>query len=381
MRSSRIMVLIVLTCMMLSGCWNYREIDQLSIVAGLCVDKKGENQYEFTVELIKISGENQTAPRSQILSMTGETMFDAARNIISTSGQKLYWSHANILIVSEEIAKEGIATILDWYLRDAETRPDIPIAIASTERAKDIFLMPEQDGDIISNRLSDTIKNHKGYPNFPPVEMWEFANHLGSEGMSAFTPHITLVSYDEGVVPIIDGGAIFHHDKLVGFLSGIETKFASFVRNDIRGGILVEEVEMDDKNGKVSLEIFNSKTSVKPSISGDVITMDIKVETTVAIGEIMGDLDVIDEPGRSILEREAEESLKENITAVIKKVQQEYACDIFGFGDTFHKSYPSEWEKIKGHWQNDFPDVQVRVTCDLLIENSGLTSRPIKVTH
>ena len=375
------MVLIVLTCMMLSGCWNYREIDQLSIVAGLCVDKKGENQYEFTVELIKISGENQTAPRSQILSMTGETMFDAARNIISTSGQKLYWSHANILIVSEEIAKEGIATILDWYLRDAETRPDIPIAIASTERAKDIFLMPEQDGDIISNRLSDTIKNHKGYPNFPPVEMWEFANHLGTEGVSAFTPRVVMVSSDKGLPPMVDGSAIFHHDKLAGYLSGLETKYALFVRDDIRGGILVEEVEMDDKIGKVSLEIFDSKTSVKPTISGNDITMDIKVETVVAIGEIMGDIDFIDEPGRSILEKEAEESLRENIIAVIKKVQEEYACDIFAFGDEVYKSYPKVWDKIKGNWQNIFPDVQVSVTCDILIENSGLTSRPLKVTH
>lgn len=379
MTHKRILLLVFLTAIMLSGCWNYREIEQLAIVSGIAVDKFEQDQYEFTVELVDVSGGKETAPSSKILTMTGETMFDAARNSISVSGEKLYWSHSNIIIVSEEIAREGIATILDWYIRDPETRPDITIAIARTEKAKDIYLTPEREQDVLSMKISDIIKNQESFPNFPPVEMWEFINHLGTEGLSAWTPAVGLKKVNGTIVPQMDGTAVFREDKLIGYLSGDETKYALFVRDEIKGGILTEEIEHEGKKCRISLEIFSSKTAIKPVVNGMEITMDIKVDCTVSIGEVMGDINVMDEKGRNELKKIAEESLKKNMQRVIDKIQHELQSDMLGFGSSINQSKPKEWQKLKRQWDRIFPQVQVNIQCDILIENSAMTSKPIKV--
>lgn len=46
-----------LTVFTLSGCWNYREVDKLTTVAGIAIDKGVEDgQIKLTVEVVDGSG-------------------------------------------------------------------------------------------------------------------------------------------------------------------------------------------------------------------------------------------------------------------------------------------------------------------------------------
>ena len=127
MKKIRIALLTFIVLMNLvfaTGCWNYREVDEFSIVTGVAVDKGIENQFQMTVEIVQISSGKDTKMTSKTITVEGKTMFDAARNLISSSGKRLYWSHAKVLILSKEIASEGVTKIIEWYTRDAETREE-----------------------------------------------------------------------------------------------------------------------------------------------------------------------------------------------------------------------------------------------------------------
>ena len=56
--------------------------------------------------------------------------------MITLSGKKLYWSHATVIILSKEIASEGILKVIDFYNRDAEAREDIHLVISKEATAK-----------------------------------------------------------------------------------------------------------------------------------------------------------------------------------------------------------------------------------------------------
>ena len=43
-----------------SGCWNYREVDNLYVVAGCALDKGQTERYSMTAEFIYISGGKDT---------------------------------------------------------------------------------------------------------------------------------------------------------------------------------------------------------------------------------------------------------------------------------------------------------------------------------
>jgi spore germination protein KC len=50
-----LVVVLAANIMLLSGCWNYREIDKLAIVAGVAIDRDPEtNRFLMTTEIIDL---------------------------------------------------------------------------------------------------------------------------------------------------------------------------------------------------------------------------------------------------------------------------------------------------------------------------------------
>ena len=179
-----------------SGCWNYREVDKFFVVAGVAIDKGKTARYSMTAEFINISGGKDSKMASKTVSAEGKTLFDAARNIIAVSGKRLYWSHIKVIIISKELASEGILNILDFIMRDSETREDTPILISKDETAKEIF-SGESTDEILSIALGETLENQKslGKAQITDLLDYEIASHI--KGASITIPAIRLKQENE----------------------------------------------------------------------------------------------------------------------------------------------------------------------------------------
>ena len=62
----------------------------------------------------------------------------------------------------------------------------------------------------------------------------------------------------------VSGIAVFHGDKLIGFLTQDESLYFNFVVDDIEGGLLTLKSKPEEQNNDVTLEIYKNKTKVKP---------------------------------------------------------------------------------------------------------------------
>ncbi len=367
------LILLQLTCsIFLTGCWNYREIDKMAIVAGVAVDKSSDGLFKVTAEIIASSG-NKT--ESKIISMEGKTIFDAVRNGIAISGKRLYWSHSIVVILSKEIGGEGIRKITDWYIRDAESREDVNLLISVGETAAEILSQEGTTEDIKSISLGETIKNQVSLSKAPKIDVLTFEMESKNERAATILPTVKLVEVDQKMVPQVVGTAIIKNDRIAGYLSGDETKALLFVRDEIKGGLLIDTPENSLVEIPVSLEIFDSKTSVKPVVKGKTIKFNINVETTVAIDELHGPTNYIDEAGRKKLETIAANSLKKEIESVINKLQTEYDADIFKFGTKLRENKIKVWQSVNTNWEQIFSDMQIKVSTKVHIKNSGTLAR------
>lgn len=366
-----LLTLIIFSPMIISGCWNYREVDKLLVVAGVALDKGKTERYAMTAEVIHISGGKDTKMTPKTISAEGKTLFDAARNIISVSGKRLYWSHINVIIISKELASEGVIDILDWLIRDAETREDTPILISRDETAKEIF-GGEATEAVISVVLSDILENQKnlGKAQITNISDYEIASHI--KGASVAIPAIHLKQENEKKIPEIMGTAIIKNDRLAGFLEGEEAKSLYFIRDEIKSGVLVEEIMKNDAQNLIALEIFTSKTNVTPIIENNDIKFNIDIETSVAIDEINGKGNFFSEEAVKELEQNAETSLTAQIEAFIKKVQSDYDADIFGFASKLWENKPQTYNMVINNWDELFKNIQVYVHSRIIIENSAL---------
>ncbi|MCY6369059.1 Ger(x)C family spore germination protein [Clostridium ganghwense] len=378
-----LIVLILINTIILSACWNYREIDKFIIVAGMVIDKdKDTNKYILTGELIEPMRKGEkSGPESKIIQVKGDSIFNAIREGIELNGKKMYWGHSQIMIISEEIAKYDLMSVIDLVNRDTEIRGDMKIFVSKDNTASEILYKTYETGEeIISYKINEVLKNQKSISNYPDINFWELAKQLLAKGSSPIVPCINI-EIQEGVPMFrVSGSNAFKGNKLVGNLNDIETKSALFIKDEVKGGFLVIESEVDGNKYKNTLEIFKSETKVKPEYKDNKLTMNINVEMDTGIIEIDGERDFIEKKGRQILQKDAEEYVKKNIKKVIDKAQTDFQSDIFGFAGIIMREMPKEWkEKIEPNWEEEFKKLDTNMQVKINIRNSALISKTIKV--
>jgi len=375
-----LMILILANSLFLAGCWNYREIDTLRFVAGIAIDKSETgDQYLLTVETVDIKNGGESIMSSNTITVAGDTLLDAKKNMDSISGKKLYFAHARVAVLSQDVAKEGAVKVIDWLARNAELREDIEVLVSQESTAKAILETGSKTDQIISFELDKVLKNQKTIANAPEKELWNLINDLGGNGISAVLPLVSLKKVNSRTLPSVVGTAVFKKDKLVGFLNDDDTRDLLFIQNKVDGGSLVQNGEGDNAGSKVSLKILDNRTKLKPVEKDGNVEISIEIKTTVAIDEIEGTENYIDEPGRLRLEKTAEESMKKSIENVIQEVQMKYNSDIFGFGAKVKADMPGTWKEIETLWDDKFKDLKVSVHPELTIKNSAAFSQPLRI--
>jgi len=369
---------ILLNPLILSGCWNYKELSDLGIMTGLAIDKNNkDNNFIVTFEIIDFKKTAQKDPtKSEIFQVEGKTLFDAANNAVKLVGMDLFWSHAEIVVISEQVAREGILPILDLIARDHEVRDDMHIYISKNRTASEILMEKPIANLVRSFELKSMIDKDVNLSEIPHVAFYEFLKALIDKGIEP-TAATVINEFNIDKITAKSGGmALFDKDKLVGFLDDINTKYFLFTRNLIKGGLLIVSVGSNPKD-IVTLQIYKSKTKVKPLFKNGKASISLNIETEVAIAED-ATTEIKTKQAIIKLQNEAATQLENNISAMIKNVQQNYDTDVFGFGNAIYEENPKYFDKVDKNWKEEFKKLPVSVTATIKIRGSGALSNKIE---
>jgi len=374
-----LIILIALCTCMFTGCWNYREIEKMAIVAGVAIDKSEDGKTLITVEIISVSSsKDKSATNPVYIQTSGDSFFDAVRKLISVQGKKLYWSHTKVVIVSEAIAREGISHYLDFLSRDAEIRKDMWIIMSREKTAQEIFDVKPSTESIVSIEIDNAMRAQTYISRYPSIEFYQFMDELANEKAAAVLPTINVIEINRTPSIFISGAAVIKGNRLIGYLDDYESKSLLWILDELKGGLYVVE-NLGKEKSKVTLEISKNKTKLKPELKDNNIEMSIKISLNTSIGGIIGEEDYISEPGRSYLKQEAERQIKEHLEHIIKKAQKELKADILGFGLKIRRSMPQVWKSVEKDWEDFFTEVEYNIVVDVNIEGSGVIKKSTKV--
>ncbi|WP_304944224.1 Ger(x)C family spore germination protein [Vallitalea guaymasensis] len=377
---SILIIIIIANTILCTSCWNYREINDLSVIFGLGIDRK-DGLYEFTGKiLLTANEENEGNNLSQtFISSQGVTIFDAIRNLIIQDGKRIYFGHLSFIVISEDIAKDNINEVLDLFMRDDETREDMWMFVAPEPYTSKDILEIGLDHQELATYVNDTMINMKHIGKSYPIRLYEFINTSSSKGKNGVVPLIFIKKTLLGESAYIIGNAVFHGTQMVGKIDGDESKTLSIILNKQKGGILPVTYNDEAETTTVSLEIDKTETKLTPIFTNDNITIKISTQTTAVIGEIMNNnVNVLDKEGRDKLIEAAENMLENNIKDLVKKAQSEFNSDIFGFGQLIKKDNPSLWKQIEDDWSNIFQDIDIEVNSVVETSGSALYEKIIK---
>ncbi len=373
-------VLIITNSIYFCGCWNYNEIEESLIVLGVAIDKnKSGDKYLLTFEVLDFEMSGKDAKQgTKFIESEGKTIFEAIRNTLNIVGKKLYWPHADIAIISEEIAKEGIIPALDFMYRDSEVRTEMYILISREKTAKEVLMQ----GMLLSQASSDNIHNLLDTQDisgkFPHVLVYKLINYMKTGNI--MLPAIELKEILGKKTTVISSTAIFENDKLIGYLNKDESQALLFVNDYIKGGLITFDMDTANKKEKISLEIFKSKTKVKPCYIDNKLTMDIDIKVDAAIGETATSVDYINGENFELLKKTAEKEIKTSVENLIQKVQLKFNADILYYNIFIKADMPKVWRSIEGDWKNNiFKNLKSNVKVYIKIRNSAFVMKSIEL--
>lgn len=221
-----ISLVMIILCLLLTGCWSYREIDSLYIIAGIAIDKEPNSDiYNVTAEFVDAKNtagggaqqQTEQGLQSVLLETKGVSVFDAIRKMIKISAKRPYLAHATTIVISEEAAREGIVPFLDLVVTHEEPRLDVDVYVARGKLAGEILHTKSFSSDIRSFELSQIVNENKQLVRIPILKAYEIINQLATPKFSIVLPVVTsFINHGEST-NILSGGAVFKTDKLVGF--------------------------------------------------------------------------------------------------------------------------------------------------------------------
>ena len=364
----------------LTGCWNYRELNEFAIVTGMAVDLE-DNKYKLSFLIANGNKNESQQAQTSILTGSGESIYDAYKDISLMSPKELYISHLSIVIISEDIAKDGISNLIDYLMRDPQSHQNFYMVVAKDSKASDVLSILSPLADYPSQNITSNVAtSEKLQGKISDASFNLFITKYLETGFEPIMNSVIVVGNTEkgqttesqekakqDAYTKLDTIALFNKDKLVGWANQDESVGIDMVLGEI--STLYLDIPCQDEyvvtvsnNYSINYEIKKNKIIVSADAKGSLMEVGCKI-------------DLEDEKEIENLEKKVERKMEEYLNQAIS-LAQSYKTDIFGFGNLFYKKYPKEYKKID-NWNEYFSKMEIEVKANFKYTSKGTLEQSI----
>ncbi|MFD2116723.1 Ger(x)C family spore germination protein [Paenibacillus yanchengensis] len=382
-------LMFILLSVVLTSCWNKDELNDLAIVIGLGLDKKGD-EIEITVQVVdptqvasKTSASSGFTP-VVLYSSTGKSVPDAVGRLTEKLPRKIYFAQLWVVIISEQIGKEeGVLHLIDFLERNPDFRNDFYFAVAHKVSAKQLLSVITSLDRIPAKNMFQKIKIAQ--EKWSPVSakhLDDMLNDLllpgkelvlnsfsisGDMKKGASLKNLEEIGNETNI--LLNGLAVFKDDKLIGLLNESESRGYSILTNQLHQTISV--LDCEDGNGVITLQTLRSKSKIKANKKADgrfQIEVPVRVEADVISSECSFTLTAAETLTK--IEEMTGKKLISNTNKMIQRTKK-LNSDIVGFGAAIRRAYPDDWKKIQETGENYYKQLEIKVIPEIHIRRIG----------
>ncbi|WP_141431002.1 Ger(x)C family spore germination protein [Bacillus sp. 03113] len=394
-----ILSLIIIASILLSGCWDRAELQDLDLVSAIGIDEGGdnvENRYRVTVQILNESqlagaaGTPDVLQRSPVttFSNTGSTIAEALRKISSKSPHELFYPHVRLMVIGEEIArKKGIEELFDMIERDAQFRTLFPVLVVRDNTAKQLLQVTTPLEKVPTEKLVGALETTKkvwGEYASASTRADQVIKQLGNNvanlagvqinGDPEKGNRLTNIQQIAAKTNLeIKGIAIFKNGKLKKWLDEDTARGVTWINNEMTKTVV--DLSCDKKKKGVAIDMMRSKSKIKVKIKNNKPVIDLRVRAEGHITEVQCPIDLSKHETFEKLEKKLEKEIKEEVFMALEAAKKQKS-DIFRFGEYVNREDPKLWKKIEKRWNDEiFPETKVNVTVKGFIRRSGLRTK------
>lgn len=375
------LVMIIIMLFSLTGCYNYRELNDLGIVSGISIAKVDEG-YELTVEVVNTKKETDASTGNEtafvIYKNTSDSLQEGFRRLINEAPKKMYGAQIELLILDESLAREDLKNIVDFLSRDPEVRSEFYVIVGKSDDILEITtpLVKISSKNIVQSLMA----NNKYLGSSNLVTFHDLIDNYLNDKIDLALPSIKLVgNTDSGkeidnlevsnneAFSLLDNMAVFKDNKLVGYLTEEESKVYNLVMGNLKTTLVKTDFEDDEY---VINEMVGIKCGVEVNPEKNKVSITVKGKAAISEANYSGDLesDKTIKKIQKALNKYTEEIVEKSIYDTIDK----YDADIYGFEDMFYKKDAKYYkDNIKENWDEIFHNLDIDVKSKIEIFEKG----------
>lgn len=376
---------LILLLPLLSGCYNYRELNELGITTAVSIDYKDNNFYVIAEVINPIKQQDASSSNNSPFvnyNSSSSSLQDAFRKVVLESPRQLYAAQLEIIVLSEEVVNNHLEEVLEYFARDPESRTEIKIIVAKTEDStKAITLQTLLTSLSSSNIINSLDLQSKVLGMAYPVTLNELLNMYIDPYLEVVLPSMTLYgNYEIGdekenittsspkAIVKIDGSTITKDNKILGYLDLEESKILNLINGKLKETI----IKMNYYDGYIIFEPNRIKVSRELDIKNNIIKINISGYSKTK--EIQSNINVKDPKEVEKLNKALNMELEKKITDTFNSIREKYGTDVFGFQELYYRTnYKYFKENCTNWYENIYPKIKLEVKANVRLYEKGNT--------
>lgn len=347
-------------CLLLTSCSQLpaaREMEDMALLRTVGVDRARGG--------VAVTG--STGPRARGLQGEGEPALklSAERESLSAAclemrGQSdsyVFFGYVDQLLIGEELAREGVQPVLDYFARDVELGLGAQLWLVRGASAREAVSAGGDAG--VDGRL-ETLQHDSrmGVASHTRTagELYTDLLELGSAYVPALTPD------SEGTAVLVERGyGVLNGDRLAGFLDGEAAKGLEL----LAGGPSADILETELAGQMVSVKITSARTKSQLEFQGNTPSL---LRLTCKIGARLSEYGSrLTEEELDQLQKQLEARERSKLEAALAQLRELHS-DCAGLGAKAAMVHPAQWQNVQADWPDWFSrlpvDVKVQIKLD-----------------
>lgn len=376
---------LILLLPLLSGCYNYRELNELGITTAVSIDYKDNNFYVIAEVINPIKQQDASSSNNSPFvnyNSSSSSLQDAFRKVVLESPRQLYAAQLEIIVLSEEVVNNHLEEVLEYFARDPEARTEIKIIVAKTEDStKAITLQTLLTSLSSSNIIKSLDLQSKVLGMAYPVTLNELLNMYIDPYLEVVLPSMTLYgNYEIGdekenittsspkAIVKIDGSTITKDNKILGYLDLEESKILNLINGKLKETI----IKMNYYDGYIIFEPNRIKVSRELDIKNNIIKINISGYSKTK--EIQSNINLKDPKEVKKLNKALNMELEKKITDTFNSIREKYDTDVFGFQELYYRTNYKYFKENCTNWYEDiYPKIKLEVKANVRLYEKGST--------
>jgi spore germination protein KC len=395
------------------GCWDRLEPDRMACVIALGLDRGEHLPVRITAQVsiprLLAGGGGREGGGGQAVQRPfdnrvaeGRGVFEAMRVLQEECDRIIHLGHLQVVVVSEQLARTGLAPLLDYVTSEREARRVVEMAVSSCP-PRDVLDVPTRLESLPGTAIAERLRQVPTTMGLPESTIIRFLNALHDEGIEPFLPVVHRVdargeiverppgareeagrkAQDRGRgderaaqerqatdrggpqggedVIRVAGVAVFKDDRMVGTLNELEARGLAWLMGRLERGILVVPAELVG-GGPALLYVRRVEAKFEPRLESGRPSMKVRLKVRADVAEWLAPRYDLTPSEADRLEQAAARVIADETMATVRRLQKEFRSDVCGFGWTFYRRYPREWRRDLGpRWDELFADLPVQL--------------------